>query len=545
MPPLSSAASAVPSLLTSLSLTPVLAVEGDNVLVAVGLLVLGSLGGLIGSRFLARRGVDDAQREARASQQRVELERREALADQRERIETELAADRRELEEKEDRLEKREDRLDQKLETLSERQRELDASREAVDAAAATLASERDAVRAERERQQQHAAEFDGERTRELLRIGKLDAESARREAMDLLQQQCDREAAELIKATQEQAQATAKEQAQKIILQAIQRYASPHTATSVTNAVKFDDDAMKSRIIGREGRNIRAFQEATGVSVIVDDTPGQVQISCFDPVRRAAATSALQRLLADGRIHAHSIETVVREVNEEFDQKVRDAGREAALEVHLPDLHPRVTEMMGRLHYRTSYGQNILRHSIEVAFLSQAIAEELRLDGATARRAGFLHDIGKAMDHDVEGTHPRLGAEFLRKHHVTEEAVLNAVEGHHNDIVATTPYTPIVMAADAISGARPGARQETLEKYIKRLQSLEDLVRKFDGVQQVHIIQAGREVRVIVDPRRVNDEASHKLARKVARQISEEMTFPGEIKVTLLRELRTVEFAR
>ena len=281
------------------------------------------------------------------------------------------------------------------------------------------------------------------------------------------------------------------------------------------------------------EGRNIRAFEAATGVDVIVDDTPGVVVVSCFDPVRRAIAAETLGRLVDDGRIHPARIEEVTEQVTKEMGERIIKFGKDACIEANIQGLHPKISEKMGRLHYRTSYGQNILRHSMETAYLCQTIADELGLNGDLARRCGFLHDIGKAMDHDTEGGHPAIGMEFCRKLGERDE-VLNAIGGHHNDIPSTSPYTPIVMAADAISGARPGARRETLEKYVKRLEQLEEIARDQKGVHEAYAIQAGREVRVIVDPEQVDDGHCSYLAREIAKRVSEEMTFPGEIRVTV-----------
>jgi ribonuclease Y len=300
----------------------------------------------------------------------------------------------------------------------------------------------------------------------------------------------------------------------------------------------------MKGRVIGREGRNIRSFEKSTGVDVIIDDTPGVVVVSCFDPVRREIARISLERLVQDGRIHPARIEEVVVGVTKEMDEELIKIGKEAIQEANLPNLPKPVIPMLGRLHYRTSYGQNVLRHSLEVAYLSQSIADELGLDGNLARRCGLLHDIGKAMDHETEGGHPQIGMEFLKKFNEVE-AVLNACAGHHGDVPCTTAYTPIIMAADAISASRPGARRESLERYVKRLQELEELAKGFEGVRQAYAIQAGREIRVIVDARMIDDKISAKLARDISKKIESDLTYPGEIKVTVIREVRTVEYAR
>jgi ribonuclease Y len=300
----------------------------------------------------------------------------------------------------------------------------------------------------------------------------------------------------------------------------------------------------MKGRVIGREGRNIRAFEKVTGVDVIVDDTPGVVVVSAFDPVRRETARRSLERLIQDGRIHPGRIEELVEQVRKELDEELLETGKKASLEANVGGLHRKQLDLLGRLKYRTSYGQNVLRHSMEVAFLCQAIADELGLDGRLARRCGLLHDIGKAIDHNAEGSHPKIGADFCKRFNERPE-VLNAIEGHHADIPSTSPYTPIVMAADAISAARPGGRRESLERYIQRLQELEEVAKEPPGVKEAFAIQAGREIRVIVDAKRVDDAMAAKISRDIAAQIEEKMTYPGEIRVTVLREVRAVSLAR
>jgi len=328
------------------------------------------------------------------------------------------------------------------------------------------------------------------------------------------------------------------------ITLQAIQRYASEQTCDHTVSTVAIPSDDMKGRVIGREGRNIRSFEKATGVDVIIDDTPGVVVVSCFDPVRREVARISLERLVQDGRIHPARIEELVAQTNKEMEEELIKIGKEAIQEANFPNIPKAVIPMLGRLGYRTSYGQNVLRHSMEVAYLSQIIADELGLDGTLARRCGLLHDIGKAMDHETEGGHPQIGKEFLKRFNESE-AVLNACEGHHGDVPATTPYTPIVMAADAISASRPGARRESLERYIKRLQDLEEIATGFDGVRQAYAIQAGREVRVIANASQTSDSDAIRVCRDIAQAIEKQLNYPGEIKVTVVRETRAVEYAR
>jgi ribonuclease Y len=300
----------------------------------------------------------------------------------------------------------------------------------------------------------------------------------------------------------------------------------------------------MKGRIIGREGRNIRAFEKETGVDVIIDDTPGVVIVSGFDPVRREVARSSLTKLIADGRIHPTRIEEVVGETTKEIDQFIRRKGVEAAQEVDVAGLQDRVVQMLGRLHFRTSYSQNVLRHSVEVAFMSGLLAEMIGLDGTLARRCGLLHDIGKAADHELEGGHPKIGADLLKRHG-ENEAVVHAAFGHHDEIITEYPYTVLVATADACSASRPGARRESLERYIKRMEELESIAREFQGVSQAFAIQAGREIRVIASAKETNDELAAKVCRDIAKAFEERLTYPGEIKVTVVRESRFTELAR
>jgi ribonuclease Y len=307
---------------------------------------------------------------------------------------------------------------------------------------------------------------------------------------------------------------------------------------------VDIQSDDMKGRVIGREGRNIRAFEKATGVDVIVDDTPGVVVVSAFDPVRREIARLSLEKLIQDGRIHPTRIEELVNETGEEVAKLIVERGKKASLEANVGGLNRKIIDLLGRLSFRTSYGQNVLQHSIEVAFLCQIMADELGLDGALARRCGLLHDLGKAVDHEVEGGHPAIGADICKRFNERSE-VLNAIAGHHGDVEATSPYTPLVAAADAISAARPGGRRESLERYIKRLEQLEGIAYTFPGVKQAYAVQAGREIRVIVDCEKVDDHNAAKTAYEIAKRIEAEMTYPGEVKVTLIREVRAVEFAR
>ena len=517
---------------------------------AIGFVSALALGKFIGAKTIsegrrqAEQTLTNARSEAETARRQIELDARDEMAKRRETFDRELNANRNELKETERHLTKRSDILDRKLDVLTTKEKYLDEHDEKI--------KDRERVVAGKDAQldqliSEHQSKLEAsiqDHKQTALRISNLSEEEARKEALRLVEQEVQHEAAQVIQRVTERAEEEAKDVSLRITLQAVQRYASEHTADNTVSAIPIPSDDMKGRVIGREGRNIRAFEKATGVDVIVDDTPGVVVVSCFDPIRRTIAAQSLNKLLDDGRIHPSRIEEVVEQIQKEMGERIVKIGRDACIEANIQGLHPRISEKIGRLQYRTSYGQNILRHSMEVAYLCQVIADELGLDGAIGRRCGFLHDIGKAMDHDVEGGHPAIGMDFCKKFG-EKEAVLNAIGGHHNDIPSLTPYTPIVMAADAISGARPGARRETLEKYVRRLEQLEEIATDMKGVKQAYAIQAGREVRVIVDPEHIDDSRCEYIARDIAKRVSEEMTFPGEIRITVLREMRTVEYAR
>ncbi len=377
-----------------------------------------------------------------------------------------------------------------------------------------------------------------------LQKIAGMTTDDAKKQLMDNMLEHAKREAAGRIKEIREQAEAEAEKEAKEIILRSIYRCAAEHTMETTVSVVSLPNEDMKGRIIGREGRNIRAFETATGVDVIVDDTPEAVILSAYDPVRREVARMALDKLVTDGRIHPTRIEEVVTKSAKEMDVRVREAGEQASFELAIHGLHNDTVRMLGKLNYRTSYGQNVLAHSKEVAMLCGLMAAELGLDAAMAKRCGLLHDIGKAIDRQTEGTHTQIGAEFLRRCN-EHEYVVNAAEAHHDDVPKVSPYVDIVQAADAVSGARPGARREPLEAYIKRLQQLEELADSFKGVNKAFAIQAGREIRVIVEHDKIDDLATEILAGDIAQKIEAEMQYPGQIKVTVIRETRATEFAK
>jgi ribonuclease Y len=351
-------------------------------------------------------------------------------------------------------------------------------------------------------------------------------------------------DAAKIIRRIEEEANQEGNQRAKRIISLAIQRVAADHVVESTVSVVDLPSDEMKGRIIGREGRNIRALETATGVDLIVDDTPGAVLLSCFDPVRREVARLALERLMLDGRIHPGRIEEVVGKVSQELDEKIFRDGEAAAIELGFPDVHPELLKLLGRLQFRTSYGQNVLAHSKEVAWLAGHMAQELGVNARLARRAGLLHDVGKAIDHEVEGSHAVIGADLAKKYGESPK-IVHAIRAHHEEEAPETILAVLIQAADALSGARPGARREMLESYVKRLDDLEKITRSFQGVEKAFAIQAGREIRVMVENTKVTDEAAVLLAKDIAKKIETELTYPGQIRVTVIRETRAVEIAK
>ena len=492
-----------------------------------------------GRKIIAQAKIDaeqvraTAKAEAENKAREMELKAKADQVKLREQFDKETELFRKEMRDHETRLTKREDIMDKKLDTLSVKERHMEEME-------VRLTNRQKLVESKDEQMTKVLAE---QRER-LLQVSGMNVDQAKEAVLKRIEDETRHDCGELIQRITDQAQEEAKDKSRQIILQAIQRYAAEQTSDHTVSTVEIPSDDMKGRVIGREGRNIRSFEKTTGVDVVIDDTPGVVVVSCFDPVRREVARISLERLVQDGRIHPARIEEVVAQVSKEMEEELIKVGKEAVQEANLPGIPKAVMPMLGRLSYRTSYGQNVLKHSLEVAYLSQTIADELGLDGQLARRCGLLHDIGKAMDHEQEGGHPQIGMDFLKRLN-EPEAVLNATVAHHGDVPPTTPYTWIVMAADAISASRPGARRESLERYVKRLQELEELAKTFEGVRQAYAIQAGREIRVIVDAKLVDDKSAMKVARDIAKKIELDMTYPGEIKVTLIREVRAVEYAR
>ena len=516
----------------------------DVILIVVGL-IFGLLAGATAHTILTKRSLASAKveaegllktarQDAESMAQKIELDAEKKATEQRERVDREVTESLNELKKSQERAGKREETLDKRFEQLERRESKL----ESRDAKSRNALERAEAMETEVTSRRDELSE-------RLSKVAELSREEAVEAYMDQIREECAHEGNHLTRTILEEAENKARSEAQEITLMAIQRYASENVSESTVRTVKIPSDDMKGRIIGREGRNIRAIERATGADILVDDTPGVISVSCFDPIRRTIAAESLQRLVADGRVHPSRVEDLVVQTKRDVDERIKKAGGDAIVEANIRGLHGKIVEAMGKLHFRTSYGQNVLRHSVEVAFLSQIIADQLGLDGQVARRCGFLHDIGKAMDHEIEGGHPAIGMEFAKKFGEKSEAVLNAIGGHHSDIPATTPYTPIVMAADAISGARPGARRESMELYVKRLEQLESIATAFEPVDEAFAVQAGREVRVIVDARKADDDTTFAIAKDIAKRVEEEMTFPGEIKVTVLREIRAEASAR
>lgn len=477
--------------------------------------------------------IKQAEHDAENIRKAQELAGKEELLKRREELDAENDKTREELRDLERRVEKREA-------TVAELQQDIAKKERMVENNQRKLAEKMESVEA-RETEVQQVLKDQRE---QLFKISSLDQQSATDMLLNQLRSDLKAETGGIILKHQAELKQTCDKMARETIGMAVQRYAAAHTSETTVSSVDIPNDEMKGRIIGREGRNIRAFEKATGVDVIVDDTPGVVIVSAFDTVRRETAKLALVKLIQDGRIHPSRIEEIVAETQKEMDTHIRQLGTEGAEEAGVHGMHEKLIDLMGRLNFRVSYSQNVLRHSIEVAFLTGMLAEQLGLDVKIARRCGFLHDIGKAADHEMEGGHPAVGAELLKRYGERPE-VVHAAAGHHDDIRVDYIYTVLVASADAISAARPGARRETLEKYVKRLEELEALACGFPGVEQAYAVQAGREIRVIVNSGQVGDREAATMCRDMAKAIEQSLTYPGEIKVSVLRETRVVEFAR
>ena len=480
-----------------------------------------------------RRTVGDAEREAEGLRKAAVVAGREELLQAREAQETDARRRREEIDREERRLQERGGQLERRNEGLEQRERDL--SRRAGDL------EQRETVLADRET---GIARLEAEATQRLEQLAGLSADEARAELMRRMEEQAQADAANRVREIRETARRNADREAKKIVALAVQRIAAEHTAESTVSSVPLPNDEMKGRIIGREGRNIRAFELATGVDVIIDDTPDTVVVSAYEPVRREVARLALEKLVADGRIHPGRIEEVVNKAKQEVDRNIIETGEAAAYEVGVAGLHPEIVKLIGRMKWRTSYGQNILQHSKEVAWLAGIMAAELGLDVALAKRGALLHDVGKVLTHEHEGTHVQLGVEVATRYG-EHPLVVNAIAAHHDDVPHESEVSVLVQAADAISGSRPGARREAFETYVKRLEGLERIASSYRGVEKVFAIQAGREVRIVVTPDEVDDVRMGALSDEIARRIEAELQYPGQIKVVVIRETRAVDFAR
>jgi ribonucrease Y len=481
----------------------------------------------------AQRVADEAQTKSELIIKAAELKAKDLIVDARAEAEQEQRERRRELTAIESKLQAREDTFEKRLEAFDRRETELNRREQSL----------RNRDKALTDKEAEHQALIDEASVR-LETIAGLTREEAKRSIVEEMVGQARHEAARHIRVVEEEAREEADRRAKRIISIAIERLAGEFVAERTVSVLALPSDEMKGRIIGREGRNIRAIEAATGVDIIIDDTPEAVVISCHNPIRREIARVALEKLISDGRIHPGRIEEVVRKAEQDVEESIKEAGQRALIEVGVHGVHPELTKLLGMLKYRYSYAQNVLMHSIEAAFICGAMAAELGLNEKHARRAALLHDIGKALTHEVEGSHALIGGELARKYGESAK-IVNAIAAHHEEVKAETILAPLVDAADALSGARPGARREVLESYVKRLDDLETIARSFKGVDKCFAVQAGREMRVIVEPTQVSDEDATMLAREVARKIETDMTYPGQIRVTVIRETRATELAR
>ena len=508
----------------------------DALFIAIGVIAGIALGFVI-ARYVANTSAqkkmdeaenirENAKREADTIKRAAEVEAKDEAIKLKAQIEAETKERQREVREAEHRIAQREELLDRRTDSLDSREKQISSMQSSVD------------------RRQNELEKAEAEISKRLQNIAGMTPDEAKAELLEGIKDEVAIESAAIIRDSEARTKAEADKRARSILSLAMQRIAAEHTVENTVSTIHIPSDDLKGRIIGREGRNIRSFEQITGTNLIIDDTPESVTISCFDPVRREIGRVTMESLIADGRIHPARIEEMFKKAESYVNQRVQEAGEQAAFDTGIHDIHPELVRTLGRLRYRTSYGQNVLNHSLEVAYLCGIMASELGLDPVPAKRAGLLHDIGKAIDREVEGSHAVIGADLARRFNENEH-IVHAIEAHHNDVEPESVLDVLVQAADAVSAARPGARKETLDAYIKRLEKLEEIAKSYDGVAQTYAIQAGREVRVMVDPEKVDEATTTVLAHDIASRIENELQYPGQVKVMVIRESRAIGIAK
>jgi len=516
----------------------------DTILLYIGIFIFAFFAGFLLAKLVQRKKIgeyekigkkilEDAKKEADVIIREASIQAKDNALQARNELEQEIKARRLELQNTEKRLAQKEANLDRKTEIIEKREEELAKKERDVSNRQSTF--------------DKKVREYEGLLVKERERLEKisgLTSEEAKKILMQTMEEAARFESLKISKRIEEEAREQAEKKAKEIVLLAMQRYAGDYVAEDTVSVVPLPGEEMKGRIIGREGRNIRALEAATGVDIIIDDTPEAVILSCFNPIRREVARISIEKLISDGRIHPARIEEIVSKVAEEMEQKIKDAGEQAIFDLGIHNLHPELVKLVGKLKFRSSYAQNVYQHSLEVAFICGIVASELKVNVKDAKRAGLLHDIGKAVDHEIEGSHAMIGADLAKKYGENED-IVHAILAHHEDVEVTGLLDVVVQSADALSGARPGARREMLETYIKRLGDLEQIANSFDGVEKSYAIQAGREIRIVVNSEKVNDETIYMLSKDIAKKIESDLSYPGQIKIVVIRETRAVEYAK